>query len=108
MRAGLLRHRLNILLDTETRDTAGGDVIYTAPSPVTTTVWGSVQATAGNERLAAARTNAETTHMIRIRYWAGLTTRHRFEFGAHRFEILWIDDKDLRHVELVCECKEVV
>lgn len=105
MRAGKLRHRLVIKLDAETRDATSGDVVYT--SGTVGTVWAGVEPYAGNERLAAGRVYADTTHRVTLRYFAGLTKRHWFDFKGRRLEIMSVMCKDERDIELVCECKEV-
>jgi SPP1 family predicted phage head-tail adaptor len=108
MRAGKLRHRVEIMADTVTLAAGNNEPTYSAPSAAAT-VWASVEPTAGNERLTAARTNADTTHRVELRYWSGLTAKHWFRFdGTRRLEILSIINPEERNINLVCECREVV
>lgn len=107
MRAGRLRHRVEIMADTLSAAAGTNEPTYTPE--VAATVWASVEPTAGNERLAAARTHADTTHRVELRYWSGLTTKHWLRFdGARQLEILSIVNPEERNINLICECREVV
>ena len=74
MRAGALRHRLQIQPPTDTRDAFGGN---TRTYTTTDTVWGSVEPLSGLELTEAQKVNARATVRIRIRAYPGLTLRHR-------------------------------
>lgn len=107
MRAGRLRHRVEIMADTVSLAASTNEPTYS--SAMAATVWASVEPMSGNERLAAARTNADTTHRVELRYWSGLTTKHWFRFdGTRRLEILSIVNPEERNINLICECREVV
>lgn len=81
----------------------------TYSSATAATVWASVEPMSGNERLAAARVHADTTHRVELRYWPGLTTKHWFRVGgSRRLEILGIFNAEERNISLICDCREVV
>lgn len=106
MRAGRLMHRVVVCEDLESLDDATNEVVYT-PTTVATR-WAEIEPVAGNERTAAARVHADTTHKVRLRYFTGLTTKHWFLYGTRRLEILSVVDVGEGKSEHVCECREVV
>jgi SPP1 family predicted phage head-tail adaptor len=78
MRAGRLRHRLQLQQVTRTKDEVGG---YSSAWTTTATVWGAVEALKGKEFMVSAeetgagQMNSETVLRIIVRYgadWAGL------------------------------------
>lgn len=72
--SGQLRHRVQIQTVTQTRDAHGGN---TEGWATTDTVWAAVEPLSGHELYVAQQVHARTTVRIRMRRWAGLTTRHR-------------------------------
>lgn len=104
MRAGQLRHRLEIQTKSGTQDT------YGQPAEDWTTqatVWGSVEPLLGRERFTAQQTQAEVTHRIRIRH-RDLTAKSRIKFGSRYFEIIEILNPKERNVELSLLAKEEI
>ena len=74
MRAGELRHRLQIHAPVDTRDAFGGN---TRTYETIATVSGSVEPLDGDELTEAQAVNARATVRIRIRKYPGLTPKHR-------------------------------
>lgn len=100
MRAGKLRHRLVFKSRDVGEDTAG--------QPVKTwstfkTRWGSVESVAGSEKLAAAKTISETTHIVELRYTEGITAQMRMEHRDVVYTLHNVRDPDGRRVSLLIE-----
>lgn len=88
MRAGLLRHRVEI----QARTTAQ-DPTYGAQQQVWTTVataYADIDEQSGREvRLEGGAFYGEGTLLVTMRYWPGvLTTAHRLKFGNRIFDIV--------------------
>lgn len=106
MRAGELRHRVEIQSNTETVDD------HNAPQPgwsAEITVSGSIQHLSGRELVAAQQVHSEATYEIKVRYIPTLTVlpSMRVKFGTRYFWILDVDNVDERNRELILACKEV-
>ena len=77
MRAGRLRHRLNLQQQVETQDSLGGAIITWT---TTATVWGGVEALSGSEKFMADQVQSSLQVRIIIRYgseWSGINTTWR-------------------------------
>lgn len=74
MRAGSLRHRVAIQEPVETRDDHGG---ITRTWNTIATVWASVEPLSGTELYEAQQVQSRVTVRVRMRPYAGLTTKHR-------------------------------
>ena len=105
MRAGRLRHPIEIQYDNGAQDSYGQWV----PSWTKLVDWhGSIEPLSGNELWRAQQVQAEVTHRIRIRYRASITPRNRIVFGTRNFDILAVLNHDEKNRELELLCKEVV
>lgn len=105
MRAGELRHQIQIQAPSKTRNAYGEEI----SSWVTVaTVWSKISPLQGREYYEAQKINAEATHEIKIRYRAGLRPDMRFLYGRRIFPIESIKNTDERNIELICLCTEVV
>lgn len=60
------------------------------------------------ERTVAATVASQITHLIHMRYVAGVTTKTRVVFGARTFNINGVENVLERNVELILSCQEVV
>jgi len=105
VRAGQLRHRVVINQATYTRNTTGERI---ASTPTTTTVWAAIERIAGNEKYEANRVVIESTHLITIRYFAGLSTEDTITWNGKTYEIVAMPDFDELHHMQALECKESV
>ena len=87
MRAGSLRHRVSIQTETLTPDGMGGFTTswgaVTGMSSVPAGIW----PLSSKERLDAMKLESVITNKIRIRYRAGITSKHRIVFGSRIFNI---------------------
>jgi SPP1 family predicted phage head-tail adaptor len=109
VRAGELRHL--ITLQTPSPATPDGDGGYTEdPWTTLATVWASiVPATARDlERVVAGTVQSSATHLVTIRYLAGVTTKTRVVFGTRLFSVTGVQNPEERNISLVLVCQESV
>lgn len=107
MEAGKLRHRITIQQDNGTTADASGHA--TANWQTYATVWASVQPVQGLERWRANQMQAETTHLITIRYLPDVTTKMRALFqGVRYLNFLSVLNVDERNIEMQIQAKERV
>ena len=105
MQAGRLRKRIVIQTNTATQDAAGQPIASWAN---TTTRWMAIEPLSGRELLQAQALAATATHRVRMRYYSGLTVRHRLKYGTRYLEINAIRNIDERNAEHECLCTEIV
>ncbi len=104
MRAGRLRHRLEIQTVTETLNTYGEPTKTWATDA---TRWGAIEPLTGRERFQANQVQAETTHTVRMRYYA-LSAKQRIKHGSRYFYIENVINTDERNIETIAMVKEDV
>lgn len=104
MRAGELRHTVELHSATESRG-ASGESINTYAEYAT--VRASVEALTGRELESAQQISAETKFKITMRYYSGVVTEHRIVFGSRTFEINHIINPQEKNKMLILYCKEV-
>ena len=104
MRAGQLRNKIEFLAITEGRDATGG-----TEEVETHFAWAmaEIKPVSGNEKFVANQVFPEATSQIRCRYVAGVTTKHRIKFKGRKFDILNVQDKDERSIQLYIVVKEI-
>jgi len=105
MRAGRLRHRVGIQSQTTSLDVYGED---TGSWVTGATVWASVEPISGNERIQSNAMEATTTHRVRMRGGATVTTDNRLLFGSRVLEIESIADMGERGISKELLCREAV
>jgi len=97
MRAGRLRHRIEIQQDTPVRNDMGEPV----PGWATIhTVWASITPVGGQERFSNNKESAEVSHKIKIRYLAGLSPAMRIKYGTRIFDIQNVLNYDERNADM--------
>jgi SPP1 family predicted phage head-tail adaptor len=108
VRAGELRHL--ITLQTPSTAAPDGDGGFTNTWTDLATVWASiVPATARDlERVVAGTVQSSATHLVTIRYLAGVTTKTRVVFGSRLFSVTGVQNTDERNISLVLVCQESV
>jgi SPP1 family predicted phage head-tail adaptor len=74
----------------------------------TDTVRAEIWSIKGDERTASAQSQAAISHRIRIRAYPGLTAAHRIKYGTRTFNILFVNDREERGIEMLLDCFEVV
>lgn len=105
MRAGPLRDRIEIQTPTTARDAGGAATVSYATEA---TRYGRIEPLSSRERLIAAQSQSRTTLRIYLRFYDGLTTRHRLKKGSRTFGIVGVTQPDERERETVCDVVEVV
>jgi SPP1 family predicted phage head-tail adaptor len=104
MRAGKLRHRLQVQSYVEVQSASGEQA---KKWETVATVWGSVEPLNGRELFAAQQVQAEVTHTIRLRH-VSLDPAQRILFGTRIFNLSSIMNKEERRVELSIMAMEQV
>lgn len=107
MGAGQLNKRVTIQEPAE-----GSADAYNMPAitwPDVAVVWAEITPVVGLESVRGMVLQAETTHLVRIRYRAGVTHEMRFEWG-NRHLYIWTPPLNVkeRNKELLMQCKEEV
>lgn len=100
---GTLRHRLTLEAIARTPDGGGGAVESWI---VVADLWASIAPAAGAEAVIAERIAGNVSHIIHIRYRAGIVPAMRFRLGDRLFEIATVLDIDERPRFQKCLCRE--
>jgi len=107
--AGDLRHRVSLSMPGQrVPDGDGGfTATWTPLSPAT--VWCAIESASAQklERLVSNTVAAAATHVLMMRYHAGVTTKTRVTFGSRVFEVVGVVNVDERRVRTVALCTEV-
>lgn len=107
MRAGQLRHWVTLETQTTGPDGRGGFLqTWTPLSP--SVVKAAIESVPGSERPIAGTVLSGATHVVTMRYHAGVTTKTRIRFGTRTFAVSGLANIDERSRELRVECSEVV
>ena len=104
MRAGRLRHRVEIQAATEVQDDFGA-LIKTWATPAGATVWAAVEPMQGTEAFRDDQEIAKRPVRILMRHRDDVTVENRIKFGTRIFDIHSVTDPDFRGrmLELMCE-----
>ena len=102
MRAGQLRHRVEIQSRAATRTRGQVTEAWTTY----TTGWASIEPRSGRELERAHMVVADATHKVGIRYYSGVSTRDRFLFGTRKLNIASVVNVEERDRELILICVE--
>src|SRR5437762_1465691 len=100
VRAGRLEYRIQIVAVSESDPNPDGSPTYN--ETVIDTVWGSWEEVGGGESIVASKVSAETTDIVQIRPFTGLTAKHRLRVSGKllvtpkTLEILAINDVEGR------------
>ena len=87
MRAGTLRHRIAIQIETETPDGLGGFVLTWSDVSGLSSVPAAIWPLSSRESLDAMKLESVVSSKIRIRYTSGVTSKNRILFGTRIFNI---------------------
>lgn len=103
--AGDLCHRITIKSQTQTLDEYNRPVKVTdgsdwQPIQPTGSFWAAIEPLSGREIVIAKEVAPTATHMIRMRYVAGITEKMQVYFGAEVFDINAVLDVLKRKVQL--------
>ena len=105
MRAGNLRHRITIQQATQVNDGMGS---MTTTWSTLVTCWSAIWPVSAKEHVESDKIEMETSHRIRIRYYSGLDSSMRINFGSRTFKIISIINWEERNVYLDILAKEEV
>ena len=107
MRAGPLRHRVDIKLPSDTKDSRGqrtGDPVVKASR-----VQCSIETLNGRELEIARQVVSNATLRVRMRYPGfDLTTKHFLTFGTRQLNIGHVNNVDQIGREFILTCSEAV
>lgn len=92
--SGELRNKVNIQSASVTKDSAGGiqEAWTTVHSP-----WAKLEALSGKEMEVAKQVRADINYRITIRYYSGLTSKHRITWNNKTFNIVSIQNPGERN-----------
>lgn len=102
-RAGRFRHQIVIQKNTPVQSASGAAVESWSTFA---TVFAGVEPVKGREYFGAGRINAETTHLIVLRWLAGVDETMRIAFDGRVFDIQAVINKDERDRDLELTCVE--
>lgn len=107
MRAGELRDRVQIQADVSRVD-LDADAYGDVPERWETVAerWADVTQQEGRENWQADQSRPDVTVEVRIRYFAGLSPRHRLLFGSVVLNVGSVIDPDGRKREMVLACRQ--
>jgi SPP1 family predicted phage head-tail adaptor len=97
-------HRVTLQTCTEALDSYGTPTLTWTTKA---TVWAQIEPLSARELFAARQVQATTTHQIRIRYYAGLTTKWRLLHDGRTFNIDSAINTNEAGIEWVLLCTEV-
>lgn len=103
VRAGKLRHEVDLRTLVQTPDGSGGQ---TEDYVTLATVFASIDRVDEMEQLNSGMQQNVTTHKIKIRYCDLLSVSDRVRFGTRVFEINEIDDAEQRNFTQTLMCME--
>jgi SPP1 family predicted phage head-tail adaptor len=102
---GAMRDRVKVQSRTTLTSELGEAVADWATDAVR---WAKVEPISGGELWRARQVQAESTHTVTLRFYPGLTTRHRIVLGSRVLEILNVIDRDGEGRFSECLCVERV
>lgn len=103
MRAGPLRHRVEIQRPVEGQDALGSKVVsWTKVAEV----WADVQAIGGTETESVPVTTSRNTITARVRYLDGVETAWRIVFAGRNYDVTGIENPGFRNVQLILTAVE--
>lgn len=71
-------------------------------------VWSDILQQGAREFYQAQKKHSEVTTVFQIRYFVGLTTKHRILYGTRIFDILGINNVNEANEQYLVSAKEVV
>lgn len=104
MKAGDLRHKVQIQNPTEATDSQGGAEFTWA---TVATVWAAIEPLSSREQSYRSEIQEIATHKVTMRYTALVTSRSRILFGSRVLDIVSRVSAEERGEQLVLICNEV-
>lgn len=104
MKAGDLRHKVQIQNPSETGDSQGGaEFTWTTAG----SAWAAIEPLSSREQSYQATIQISATHKVTMRYTPLVTNRSRLLYGARVFEIISRVNSEERGEQLILVCNEV-
>ncbi|NBQ42794.1 MAG: head-tail adaptor protein [Mycobacteriaceae bacterium] len=106
MAIGQLRQRVDVANPSRSADGQGGYTdSWAAASP--SAMWASIEPATASvvERIVGNTIEAPISHVITMRYHAGVTTQTRLAQGGTYYAVRGVQDVDLMHEWLVLACE---
>lgn len=100
---GQMRHRLQLQEAVTLPDGGGGNIVTWTD---VAEIWAAIRPVSGGEVVEADALQGRISHVIDVRFRAGITPRHRFRLGARIFDIRAVIDADETHRFLRCQVEE--
>ena len=107
MRAGRLRHCIDIQKPTATADSSG-QMVEAWTSYVAQNVPAEILGVAGGETMRGRQVDADATSMVTIRWRDDVNPTHRIKYGSRTLNIISAYDPTGDRVELQIQCREEV
>lgn len=98
-----LRHRVQVQARSSSQDTFGQEVQTWA---TVLAVFAAIEPSLGRSQLSGEAQTSTVTHVVTIRWRAGITARMRLLYGSRVFEIESVVDVEERHFWLELQCVE--
>jgi SPP1 family predicted phage head-tail adaptor len=105
IRSGALRQLIEIVEPGTSRDSFGG--FDAAGGASLGQVWASIEALSGRDAVAAQAFSSIGTHLITIRWMAGVAAKQVVKFGSRTFQIQAVLNPNERTKVLKLLCTEV-
>jgi SPP1 family predicted phage head-tail adaptor len=105
MRAGKLRHRVELQKPTES--TLGSDGLPVVTWSTQERRWAEIRPLSARELFAAQQVQAQVTHAVKLRWTNPLNAKYRIKWNTRYFGIESVIDPDERNVEHTLLCREV-
>jgi SPP1 family predicted phage head-tail adaptor len=103
--AGPMRNRVDVQTAVTTSDTFSQDTqVWTSIS----THWAEITFVSGRFIQNALQNKEEITHLIRMRWFPGLTPAMRILYEDRVFSIIYINNVDEKNREYRLQCQEIV
>jgi SPP1 family predicted phage head-tail adaptor len=106
VRAGRLRHRIDLEAISSVPDGMGGSTDSWVAQA--TSVPADIVPVTATEAVRAGTSAMVGMHKVTIRYYAGLSAAWRVKFGSRYFSIAGIANVGERRVEMELMCREVI
>lgn len=107
MRAGRLRTRVTIQAPPSAETPQDSDGQPTAAWSTVDTVWADVEETGGATSYTDDQFNTTKQIRVSMRYYTGLTTKHRLSFDSRTLHIVHVGT-DRKRTEMICDCTETL
>jgi SPP1 family predicted phage head-tail adaptor len=104
MRNGSARHKIEFVTIGETQDELGGVTLTETHKGY---AMAEIKPISGGERFISNQVFTDASSVIKCRCVIGITTKHKVFFGDRRFDILNVQNKDERNIELIIVAKEL-